>query len=1397
MTKKYLPFQPPRLHSMEASGWPVMMRGFLAPRSWLLLAVVLVALVLAVLLTADTTPAQAQQLTTQSRFQVWNSTLTIGAGNTWRGYDGNVGFLPGPSFIFDGVTYEVERLSVTNSDKTLQLVLDKAIPDRLKSSLRLQVGYTEYSLASATLSDLGGVSNDTVTWPDIRQSWPTAGYSLSVSLNAADLWSATLTAKDLGSETILGCNQAVTGAECVSGLTDNSFTYAGTDYQISALSVNDNGTLFLTLNKTIPDSLNSLVLHVNGRRFGLVSGEKATVVDDNANDTREWSETGLSWSANDSIRLRFTERQRLLSWVSFTLATDITTEIYIIDAERSIEPVYVQIDPPLDSESEVMVRIKDRCATGESQDRIAVESVDYFMQLPSVPDKPNTKLLRLPEGVGEVIIWIRAVADRKNEGEEATCFELVPFNDAPYIIPDSHEEGRYPELEFVILDNSIAVPDEADPNRGIIVQPVSAGFVEGGSLTYTVQLKSAPRGNVKIYARVLEPNAPIHTSPSSVVFTPDRWFEAKTFTVTAPPANYGGSFGTVYTITHALRTDPVDENYDSSYWFHGPGIDGQKHIRVRVKDSQEYMGSTGGDLGVVRLPTGLTLALDPARVSESGGWAAITATLDEPAPPGGVSLHLYPSNDSTAVRDVDYTLSASVAIAAGNRSGTALVRVIDDALDEPDERAVIAAYAEVFGFILVDSVTLTITDDDTAGITVSAPSPLTVDEGDSASYSVVLDSQPTADVVITATSGDGAKVSVFPSSITFTPEAWKQPDIFYVDGLADDDSNDESVAVSHRVTSDDPLYRAVIVSTVPVRVSDTTVSGQQGEQTTQGKYADLIAKIREWRDDPCCASNKAHTDRWDRTLLAFGETMGDTTLSPMTAAEAQTYADRGWSRWVEVAAALRELQNQAPTVSSEIADATIVNESGTLEVSLTGVFTDADGDTLTVTAESSDEAKATVSVASGYSTLTVTAKSRGTATITATASDGRGGTVDDSFTVTVKAAPMVSSAIGDMSGLEVGATRDVSLSEVFSDADGDDLTFAFASSDEDVAWAFELLGVLTVLAASDGSTTITVTAQDSDGNTVSDAFDMSVGSTQEQQQQQDPPPNQAPTVTSAIGDATIVNESGTKQVSLSGVFSDADNDSLTITAGSSAETIATVSVASDYATLTVSAKARGTATITVTAKDGNGGTVSDEFTVRVKAAPAVASSIGDISGLEEGSSQDVSLSGVFSDADGDSLTITALSSDENKATVTVAADQSKLTVAGVAEGTATITVTAQDADGNLTSDTFDVAVAPPEAKDEAPTPVANLRCRVDTDQLLFRWDAPEWYGGETYAYDFQLTLPGGGSESGRVIGGPVLYRTGEYQAGGEAGASVKAVYQLPDGSRVTSAEATLTCTVKE
>ncbi len=90
-----------------------------------------------------------------------------------------------------------------------------------------------------------------------------------------------------------------------------------------------------------------------------------------------------------------------------------------------------------------------------------------------------------------------------------------------------------------------------------------------------------------------------------------------------------------------------------------------------------------------------------------------------------------------------------------------------------------------------------------------------------------------------------------------------------------------------------------------------------------------------------------------------------------------------------------------PEVSTAIADQS-VRVGETVEVDLDGVFIDDDNDSLTLSAASSDTAKATVTVTGN--TLTVTGVAVGSTTVTVTADDGKGGTADESFDVTVTAA---------------------------------------------------------------------------------------------------------------------------------------------------------------------------------------------------------------------------------------------------------------------------------------------------------------------------------------------------------------------------------------------------------
>ena len=158
-----------------------------------------------------------------------------------------------------------------------------------------------------------------------------------------------------------------------------------------------------------------------------------------------------------------------------------------------------------------------------------------------------------------------------------------------------------------------------------------------------------------------------------------------------------------------------------------------------------------------------------------------------------------------------------------------------------------------------------------------------------------------------------------------------------------------------------------------------------------GDFSALIAQMYEWRNNPQSSPSRtwtmhaswgrtwgtywAHTDRWDRALLAFGLTVPDTSLTPMTAAEAQALATSGsiwwrtmqpgywsrqrgtatlrdaWSRWAKTAAALNELEsvrsgktpNQPPTVTAVPPDTTTDPAPSPFSPLVAGYDTNSDG----------------------------------------------------------------------------------------------------------------------------------------------------------------------------------------------------------------------------------------------------------------------------------------------------------------------------------------------------------------------------------------------------------------------------------------------------------------------
>ena len=382
--------------------------------------------------------------------------------------------------------------------------------------------------------------------------------------------------------------------------------------------------------------------------------------------------------------------------------------------------------------------------------------------------------------------------------------------------------------------------------------------------------------------------------------------------------------------------------------------------------------------------------------------------------------------------------------------------------------------------------------------------------------------------------------------------------------------------------------------------------------------------------------------------------------------------------------------NHAPLAGSPIPAQTLT-EGQQATVNVASLFTDPDGDALSFTASTSNAGVAAATVSG--STVTITAVAAGTATITVTARDPGGLTAALSANVAVEPpnrAPLAGSPIPAQT-LTEGQQATVNVASLFTDPDGDALSFTASTSNAGVAAATVSGSTVTITAVASGTATITVTARDPGGLTAALSANVAVE-----------PPNRAPLAGSPIPAQTLT-EGQQATVNVASLFTDPDGDALSFTASTSNAGVAAATVSGS--TVTITAVAAGTATITVTARDPGGLTAALSANVAVEPpnrAPLAGSPIP-AQTLTEGQQATVNVASLFTDPDGDALTYAATSSAA--AVVSVSLSGSTLTMAGVAEGAATATVTATDPGGLSATQSFQVTV---EAPNRAPEPVGMI-----------------------------------------------------------------------------------------
>jgi hypothetical protein len=385
--------------------------------------------------------------------------------------------------------------------------------------------------------------------------------------------------------------------------------------------------------------------------------------------------------------------------------------------------------------------------------------------------------------------------------------DLIADGNVPYtIITGNVTSGDLHFSGLVVPDVSVTNTDNDVP--GIVVNPAS-GLVTteaGGTATFDIRLNSVPTGAVTV-ALSSSDTTEGTVSPASLTFQPNvSALSPQTVTITGVDDSVQDG-NVPYTIITGDASSP-DPTYNAAL----------------VTD----VGVTNTDNDVAGIVVSQTSGLV---TTESGGTATFTVRLAT-VPTAPVTLPLA-SSDATegTVSPPGLTFPAD---ATALNPQTVTVTGVDDLVADGSLGYSIVTAPSVSSDPLYNNVnppdvSVTNTDDETVGITVSPTGGLTTTEaGGTATFTVALNTVPTAAVTIALSSSNTAEGTVSPSTLTFPASvAAKTPQTVTVTGV-DDSSVDGNVAytiVTAPASSADAGYNGLNASDVSVTNTDNDVAG--------------------------------------------------------------------------------------------------------------------------------------------------------------------------------------------------------------------------------------------------------------------------------------------------------------------------------------------------------------------------------------------------------------------------------------------------------------------------------------------------------------------------------------------------------------------------------------------
>ena len=221
-------------------------------------------------------------------------------------------------------------------------------------------------------------------------------------------------------------------------------------------------------------------------------------------------------------------------------------------------------------------------------------------------------------------------------------------------------------------------------------------------------------------------------------------------------------------------------------------------------------------------------------VGEAGSTDTFTVRLNTKPSSGTVLIGLSSSDpEEITVSPDNLTFDNNT----WSTAKTVTLTGVNDDVDDGDQNSLILVDVDNgsttdsnYSNLPTINVGVTTTDNDTSGFTVIESGGTSVAEsGTTDTFTVVLNSEPTGNVVLDIESTETGEATVSPASITFDNTTWDTAQTITVTGVNDDEADgnqvfDTTIAINTSLTADS-LYDALSDQTVSVTVTDDDAVG--------------------------------------------------------------------------------------------------------------------------------------------------------------------------------------------------------------------------------------------------------------------------------------------------------------------------------------------------------------------------------------------------------------------------------------------------------------------------------------------------------------------------------------------------------------------------------------------